>query len=296
MDRSHLLIAGSIAIDTIETPYDKREQIIGGSTPYAMVAASRYCSTSVVGIIGSDFPDEGHDIYSSYSSNRDDVQTVDGKTFSWGGRYSDNWDDRETLFTDLGVFAEYEPKLSQVNSNVRTALLANIHPSLQRSIIEQCHGEKIILDTMNLWIETTRDELDDVLTQTDILLLNESESELLTGSKEIQTAAIVLLDHGLSTVVIKQGSKGAQLFTSDIHMSIGAYPVETVVDPTGAGDVFAGTFAGVIHSGGRIEEALVQASALASICVEGFGVDKILKSNDEELPHRVEILTGTLEL
>ncbi len=296
MEQFNLLIAGSIAIDTIETPYDKRENIIGGSTTYSMVAASRYCPTSIVGIIGSDFPEEGHEIYQSHSTNLRDVQTVEGNTFSWGGRYSENWDDRETLYTELGVFADYEPKLSRENSHVQTALMANIHPALQCSIIEQCHGETIILDTMNLWIEKTRDQLNNVLTLTDILLLNESESNLLSGSNDIRTAALIFMEQGISTVIIKQGSRGAQLFTHNDHIQIGAFPVEAVIDPTGAGDVFAGTFAGVIHSGGEIDEALIQASALASISVEGFGINQLLQCSDDQLAYRVDFLKGTLDL
>lgn len=296
MPRSTLLIAGSIAIDQIATPNDNRKNIIGGSATYAMVAASHFADVSIVGIVGSDFPAAGHQLYRTYAKNLEDLYIANGKTFSWGGRYEKNWNDRVTLFTDLGVFAGFTPHLSARNVGVQTALLANIHPVLQKSVIEQSKAEVVILDTMNLWIEITRHELDEVLTMTDYLLINENESELLTGEKDIKAAAEKLIDYGIRQIIIKQGSNGAHYFNSNEHISVGVFPVERVVDPTGAGDVFAGAFAGTIASSGSCTDGLVYASALASVCVEGFGVEKLSNVNADDLQQRIEYLKGTLNL
>lgn len=296
MSNSHLLIAGSIAIDTIETPNEQRENVLGGSVTYALAASSRYCPSSVVGIIGSDFPEAGRNLYLNLAENLDDLQEVDGSTFRWGGRYHQNWNDRDTLYTDLGVFANYSPVLSDINKNVKTALLANIHPTLQQTILEQCDAEMIVLDTMNLWIETTRDLLDTVLKYVTVLLVNESEAELLTGISNPKKAGQQLMEYGIKTVVVKLGSHGAILIDKEKKIGIGAYPVKTVIDPTGAGDVFAGTFAAVLNSGKTAKEALVQASALASVCVEGFGVEKIIECDKEEIAKRVSYLDTTLYL
>lgn len=296
MSNSHLLIAGSIAIDTIVTPHERREDVLGGSVTYALVAAHSFCSTSVVGIIGSDFPQKGYNLYRKLAVNLDDLQEAKGQTFRWGGRYNKNWNERDTLFTELGVFADFSPALSNINQNVKTALLANIHPDLQQTVIDQCNAELIVLDTMNLWINTTRLQLDNVLKYVSILLVNKSEAELLTGYSSPEKTGQKLLQYGMEKVVIKLGSHGALLIDKINQIRIGAYPVKNVVDPTGAGDVFAGAFAGVLNSHGTAREALVQASALASICVEGFGVEKILECDRGETAKRVSYLEGTLEL
>lgn len=297
MRYSNLLITGSIAIDTIETPQERRENVLGGSVTYALVAASHYCTSSVVGIIGSDFPSFGRDLYQQYAEDLDDLQEVKGPTFRWGGRYSENWNNRDTLYTKLGVFADFQPNLSENNQNTRTVLLANIHPDLQEKIIDQSNAQLIILDTMNLWINTTRKQLDKVLKQVTILLVNENEAELLTGITDFIKAGKTLLQkYGIKKVVVKLGSKGAILIDKDKQIRIGVYPVENVVDPTGAGDVFAGAFTGVLNSGGSARKALVHASAWASVCVEGFGVEKILDCNEDEITNRVSYLEDTLGL
>lgn len=296
MIESSLLIAGSIAIDTIETPEDRRENVLGGSVTYALIAAHRYVPCHVVGIIGTDFPKEGKDLYQSLASNLSDLQEVPGSTFSWGGRYLNNWDDRETLFTDLGVFGDFKPLLCEENKNVKTVLLANIHPELQNSIIDQSEADIFILDTMNLWINTTRPQLEDVLKKANILLLNESEAELLTNYSDPQKAGTELLNYGLEKVIVKLGSDGALFISETDQIRIGAYPVEKVVDPTGAGDVFAGAFSGILAAGGNEVEAIIQASALASICVEGFGAEKVLNCSIEDVTDRISYLQSILEL
>lgn len=290
-----ILIIGSIALDTIENNRGKREDLIGGSTTYVTVAAGRSVPVNVVGVIGNDFPDEGLKIYQRYANSLVDLECKEGNTFRWGGRYGENMDSRETLFTDLGVFSDFSPRLSTVNKNVSNVFLANIHPSLQLSVINQMAGKPLIVtDTMNLWIETTKNELLEVLKKSDILLINESEAELITGTNNIDRSAVQLQGLGPSTVVIKKGSSGAVLFHGEEKVSIGAYPVKDVIDTTGAGDTFGGGFVSALASGGTFRDALIKGSALASICVEGFGVESLLEVNLEEIKKREKFLHSVL--
>ena len=290
-----ILIIGSIALDTIENNRGKREDLIGGSTTYITVAAGRSVPVNVVGVIGNDFPDEGLEIYQRYANSLVDLECKEGNTFRWGGRYGENMDNRETLFTDLGVFSDFSPRLSTVNKNVSNVFLANIHPSLQLSVINQMAGKPLIVtDTMNLWIETTKTELLEVLKKSDILLINESEAELISGTNNIDRSAVQFQDLGPSTVVIKKGSSGAVLFHGEEKVSIGAYPVKDVIDTTGAGDTFGGGFVSALASGGTFRDALIKGSALASICVEGFGVESLLEVNLEEIKKRENFLHSVL--
>ena len=290
-----ILIIGSISLDTIENNRGKREDLIGGSTTYATVAAGRLVPVNVVGVIGNDFPDEGLKIYKRYANSLVDLECKEGNTFRWGGRYGENMDSRETLFTDLGVFSDFSPRLSTVNKNVSNVFLANIHPSLQLSVINQMAGKPLIVtDTMNLWIETTKNKLLKVLKKSDILLINESEAELISGTNNIDRSAVQLQGLGPSTVVIKKGSSGAVLFHGEEKVSIGAYPVKDVIDTTGAGDTFGGGFVSALASGGTFRDALIKGSALASICVEGFGVESLLEVNLEEIKKREKFLYSVL--
>ena len=290
-----ILIIGSISLDTIENNRGKREDLIGGSTTYATVAAGRLVPVNVVGVIGNDFPDEGLKIYKRYANSLVDLECKEGNTFRWGGRYGENMDSRETLFTDLGVFSDFSPRLSTVNKNVSNVFLANIHPSLQLSVINQMAGKPLIVtDTMNLWIETTKNELLKVLKKSGILLINESEAELISGTNNIDRSAVQLQGLGPSTVVIKKGSSGAVLFHGEEKVSIGAYPVKDVIDTTGAGDTFGGGFVSALASGGTFRDALIKGSALASICVEGFGVESLLEVNLEEIKKREKFLHSVL--
>ena len=297
MSRNSILIVGSIAIDTIETPFEKKSDVLGGSTTYSLVASGKKTDVSVVGIVGNDFPNEGYSLYRSYADDLSDLKTADGKTFRWGGRYHENWDDRDTLFTELGVFLDFNPILSESNKNRSHILLANIHPELQYSVILQNQNPDavIVVDTMNLWIETTLPSLEKVISSSNILLINESESFLLTKEKNIKDAAIALLSMGPEMVVIKKGSKGAELFSDKDHIEIGAFPVTNVVDPTGAGDVFAGAFIASLAAQESSESALLSASASASICIESFGTQKLQNASTEEINERIKLLNKTLK-
>ena len=297
MSRNSILIVGSIAIDTIETPFEKKSDVLGGSTTYSLVASGKKTDVSVVGIVGNDFPNEGYSLYRSYADDLSDLKTADGKTFRWGGRYHENWDDRDTLFTELGVFLDFNPILSESNKNRSHILLANIHPELQYSVILQNQNPDavIVVDTMNLWIETTLPSLEKVISSSNILLINESESFLLTKEKNIKNAASALLSMGPEMVVIKRGSKGAELFSDKDHIEIGAFPVANVVDPTGAGDVFAGAFIASLAAQESSESALLSASASASISIESFGTQKLQNASTEEINERINLLNKTLK-
>ena len=297
MDQNTVLIVGSIALDSIETPSDKRTNVIGGSTTYSLIAASRFSKTSIVGIVGSDFPKEGLKLYETYADNLEDLKINEGSTFRWGGKYHSNWDDRDTLYTDLGVFLDFNPVLSEQNQKRTHILLANIHPELQLSVIEQNKNPKavIVVDTMNLWIETTFSELKKVLTFSNILLINESESKLLTKRANIENAAEELLGMGPEIVVIKKGSEGAELFSNRETIKIGAFPVKEVIDPTGAGDVFAGTFIAALAEKDSNQTALLKASAMASFSIESFGVDRLINLSDYDLTERIKYLKTTVK-
>mgnify|MGYP000940877863 CR=1 FL=1 len=288
MRNDSVLIVGSIALDLIETPYARKENVIGGSTTYALIAASKRAPVSIVGVIGDDFPKKGMALYEKYAHNLNDLKIVSGTTFQWGGKYHENWDDRDTLYTELGVFESFNPILSSSNQNRSHIFLANIHPDLQQSVIDQNKNPDalIVVDTMNLWINTALDGLKNVLSNSHILLINESEATLLTGQNTIASCARALQDEGPQTVVIKKGSRGAVLFSEKVQITIDAYPIKQVLDPTGAGDTFGGGFISCLANGGTMDEALINASVLASFCVEGFGTDAIIEADKKEIIRR----------
>lgn len=297
MSHNSILIVGSIALDTIETPVEKRSNVLGGSTTYSLVASGRQSEVSIVGIVGNDFPSDGHSLYQSYASDLSDLKIAEGRTFRWGGRYHENWDDRDTLFTDLGVFSDFRPVLTESNKNRSHILLANIHPELQRSVIQQNQNPDaiIVIDTMNLWIETTLSSLEKVLSNSNILLINESEAFLLTNENDINNSARSLLKMGPEIVVIKKGSRGAELFSLTEHIAVDAFPVTNVVDPTGAGDVFAGAFVASLANEDSKETALLYASASASISIESFGIEKLQSASNNEIKDRINFLNKTLK-
>ena len=297
MSHNSILIVGSIAIDTVETPFEKQSNVLGGSTTYSLIASGKSLDISVVGIVGEDFPAEARALYNSYANDLSDLKTGDGNTFRWGGKYHANWDDRDTLFTELGVFMDFNPVLSESNKNRSHILLANIHPELQYSVISQNQNSDavIVVDTMNLWIETTLHSLEKVLLSSNILLINESESFQLTNENNIKNAAESLLKMGPEIVVIKKGSRGAELYSLKEHIEVGAYPVKNVVDPTGAGDAFAGAFTASLADEESNETALLQASASASISIESFGVEKLQNATNQEINDRVNFLRSTLK-
>ena len=286
---NEVLILGSIALDTIETKFGKKENLLGGSATYATIGAGFYGSPIPIGIVGDDFPEKGDEIFNNFSSNLDNIEKKHGKTFSWGGKYHNNGDDRDTLFTDLGVFESFEPVLHSKNVKASWVFLANIHPSLQLSVLNQCkNNPTVITDTMNLWIDTTLQELKKIIKRTDILLINESELSLLTKNENIQESSKQILSMGPQKIVVKLGSKGARCISKNEDISVGVYPVKDVVDPTGAGDVFGGGFVSGLIDKLSTSESMLRGSALASFCIEEFGVSKLININKNDVEKRME--------
>jgi len=296
MKTKTILAVGSIGIDWLELPNNKSGKTIGGSLTYFTRTAGESCSVNIVGIIGNDYPDEGKKLLKKYGNNLDDLQIVNGKSFSWGGRYHKNWEDRTTLFTELGVFEHFHPKLSSKNKNLDFIYLGNIHPSLQLDVLSQIKSENIITacDTMNLWIETTFNELNEVIKKVDILFINESEAIQLSNCKNSDLSGIKILDMGPKTVIIKKGASGCKLFSKSESFHVGVYPKSKMIDPTGAGDSFAGGVMAAISRGLPIKEALIWGTATASFCIEGFGLEGFKKMNNTSLKKRVDYLNNNI--
>ena len=285
------LILGSVALDTIETKYGKAENLLGGSATYATIAAGLYGDAIPVGIVGDDFPKDGLDIFEKFSKNLKDLDQQPGGTFKWGGKYHENGDDRDTLFTDLGVFENFNPSIHTSNKNASWLFLANIHPSLQLSVLEQCtNAPLVVTDTMNLWIDSTPEELKKIISKTNILLINESELHLLTKEQNVDKSIKEVLSMGPEKVIVKFGSKGAKCFSENENIAVGEYPVKKVIDPTGAGDVFGGGFISGLVDGLSIKGAMLRGSALASFCIEDFGVKKLLNVSVNEVDNRIQLI------
>ena len=285
------LILGSVALDTIETKYGKAENLLGGSATYATIAAGLYGDAIPVGIVGDDFPKDGLDIFEKFSKNLKDLDQQPGGTFKWGGKYHENGDDRDTLFTDLGVFENFNPSIHTSNKNASWLFLANIHPSLQLSVLEQCtNAPLVVTDTMNLWIDSTPEELKKIISKTNILLINESELHLLTKEQNVDKSIKEVLSMGPEKVIVKFGSKGAKCFSENENIAVGVYPVKKVIDPTGAGDVFGGGFISGLVDGLSIKEAMLRGSALASFCIEDFGVKKLLNISVNDVDNRIQLI------
>jgi sugar/nucleoside kinase (ribokinase family) len=293
-----LTVVGSLAYDAVETPFGKRDRMLGGAATHFALAASFFDTVHVVGPVGDDFADEDMRVLATRGTNVDDVERVaGGKTFFWAGRYSANLNQRDTLDTQLNVFETFEPKLSDASRAAEVLFLANIVPDLQIDVREQCTAAKFVaMDSMNLWIEIARESLERVIGMVDCLILNDEEIEQLTEAPNLVQAARRVLEMGPSVVVAKQGKYGAALFTADDHFWVPAFPLETVVDPTGAGDSFAGGFVGTIAAAieagqaidmGLLRSAMAYGTALASFNVEEFGTERVARLTPDEIPGRI---------
>jgi len=280
-----LVVVGSVAYDTIETPLGAREDCLGGSGTFFSLAASSFTKASVVAVVGEDFKPEDRAILEAAGVVLDGLEQAAGKTFRWGGKYHEDMNGRDTLFTDLNVFEAFEPKLSATQKNAGFVFLGNIQPKLQAHVLEQVRSPRFVAaDTMNLWISIAKSDLVDVLRRVDCLFVNDEEARQLTGKRSVLLAARDIQAMGPETVIIKRGEHGAVLFNGGDVFYVPAFPLEKVVDPTGAGDTFAGGFVGYLHATGdlsaeNMRKAMVVGSLMASFCVEGYGVDR-LKSVD----------------
>lgn len=292
-----ITVVGSIAFDTVATPFGRRERMVGGAATHFALAASFFDDVRVVGPVGDDFDDDAYALLSTRDTNTDDVERVAGGTsFFWAGEYGWDLNSRETLDTQLGVFETFQPKLSAAAQQADVLFLANIQPSLQRDVLAQCARPRFVaLDSMNLWIDCARADLLDVIGRgVDCLILNDAELRQLTRRPSLVAAAREVISWGPSAVVAKQGEYGAALLTSDSFFALPAYPLETVVDPTGAGDTFAGGFVGYLsrHLDGlddaaTLRRAMAYGTALASFNVEEFGTDRVARLTGDELHERV---------
>jgi cytidine kinase len=291
-----VLIVGSIAIDNIKTQLEEHQELLGGSASYASVSASFFSPVNLVGIVGSDFPKEHIQLFESRAVDLAGLQIVDGKTFRWSGEYEWDMNLRKTLSVELNVFETFSPNLPESYKRTPIVLLGNISPSLQKHVLEQVEAPKfVIADTMDLWITTTRNELLDLLKTIDLLVLNDSEARQLTEETSLVKAAYNILHLGPEYVAIKKGEHGCLLLSKDRFFSCGAYPLEDIHDPTGAGDTFAGGFAGYLASLNKetfdfddLKKAVVYGSLLASFCVEAFSLERLKQLTKKELDDRYE--------
>ena len=276
MPAIRLWIVGSIGIDDIETPFATRAGLLGGSVTYACAAASFFAPAGAVGVVGSDFPPAFLERYRRFGMDLAGLQTQPGATFRWAGVYEADLINRRTLRTELGVFAGFRPALPDAFREAPFVLLGNIGPELQLHVLDQARGRPfVVADTMDLWIRTARPALEQVLRRADLVTLNDAEIRLLTGRHNLCECARAVRDMGQRYVVVKKGEHGAMLFDGDDIALIPAYPVDRVVDPTGAGDCFAGAFLGFLAGTGaaRIDPALVRRALLHGSVVASFGVE-----------------------
>ena len=289
----NLTIVGSIGIDTIETPTEKREEILGGSVSYACAAASFFTQAGMVGVVGTDFPQTFRDRWKLMNINLDGLQTQEGKTFRWSGIYEANMDNRTTLSTELNVFEEFSPNLPETYRNAPYLFLGNIHPALQLHVLEQVHTPRFVLiDTMDLWINTAKEELTQVIGKCDMLTLNESEAQLFTGEHSLIQAAKALIELGPDYVLIKKGGNGSMLYSRDDLFLLHAYPLDTFADPPGAGDSFAGGLMGALAASEKtdaeaIRQAMAYGSVVASFGVEEFSLDRLQRLDRDQIDQRL---------
>lgn len=288
-------VVGSIAFDAVRTPFGERERMLGGAATHFALAASFLTDVRAVGPVGEDFSDADLELLATRGTDLTDVQRRPGKTFFWAGEYGWDLNSRETLDTQLGVFADFAPELSAASRASDVLFLANIQPELQRAVLDQCSPSFTALDSMNLWIDTARDALVDVIGRVDCVVLNDAEVRQLTGKASLVGAARELLAMGPRVVVAKQGEYGAALITADGFFSLPAFPLESVVDPTGAGDTFAGGFVGYLDACGSVDEqalrgAMAYGTALASHNVEAFGTERLADLDADAVVERVERL------
>ncbi len=287
---SELLVVGSVAFDTIHNHLGSHSRVLGGSAVYASLAASKLAPVRLVGVVGKDFPREAVDMLRNAGIDTAGLEVANGETFHWEGRYSSDLTSRETIQTDLNVFADFEPKIPAAFRNSPYVMLGNIAPQLQLHVLDQMQSpELVIADTMNLWIDTALDALKTLLRRVDILVINEEEARQLTGYHHPLAVAEALRTMGPETVIVKRGEYGALLFLEEDIFCAPAYPLKNVADPTGAGDSFAGGFLGYLaenhHS--DLRQAVICGSSTASFCVQDVGVGALVELTREHLDQRI---------
>lgn len=287
-----LLVVGSTAFDTVETPHGKAADCLGGSSTYFCLAARLFTSTRLVSVVGEDFPDAHRALLAERDIDLAGLETKPGKTFRWHGRYSSDMNSRDTIDVQLNVFGDFKPKVPTQYRNTPFVFLANGSPGTQASVLDQVERPKFcVADTMDLWIEHERKGLADLLPRIDGLIVNDTEVKQLTGKSNLIQAGRAVLEMGPKLVIVKKGEHGCFVFSNFFHYALPAYPTEDVVDPTGAGDSFAGGFMGYLAtcdsiSVWNLKRAVAYGTVTASITVEGFGVDAIAAADRPRIERR----------
>jgi len=293
-----LLVVGTLAFDAIETPFERRTEVLGGSATHFAHAARFFAPVELVGVVGTDFPDQALRALEQRGIDVRGVEIAPGKTFRWSGRYEADWNTRVTLATELNVFERFDPKLPEAYRSARYLFLANAEPCVQMKALEQVTApELVVADTMNLWIDIRLKDLEELLQRIDGLVVNEEEARMLTGKRNLFQAARALLERGPEFLIVKKGEHGAFLIGRDVRFALPAYPVEEVVDPTGAGDSFAGGFMGYLAGAkdlrpGSLRRAMLYGTVTASFCVEGFGVEALERLEKPRLEARFQELAS----
>lgn len=291
-----LLVVGSTAFDSIETPFGKAERCLGGSSTYFSMAAAMFSPVRLVSVVGQDFPAEHRDLLQSKGIDLDGLEVADGKTFFWSGRYSADMNSRETLAVELNTFGDFAPKVPASYADSPYVFLANGAPSTQASVLDQVQNPQFtVADTMDLWIENERDGLLDLMQRIDGIIVNDEEIKMLTGESNLIRAGRKALEMGPRLVILKKGEHGCFLFSNFFQHALPAYPTMEVVDPTGAGDSFAGGFMGFLSgcqslSLWNMKRAIAYGTVTASLTVESFGVDRLAEVTREDVEQRYQEL------
>lgn len=290
------LVFGSISIDKIINKYGTYVDVLGGSASYALLATKQK-ECQLVGTVGSDFSNEHFNLLSNHSINLDDLKIEEGKTFAWGGEYAQDFSTRETLYVNPGVSEKYMPVLSEDSKQCEYLLLGNTHPNLQLTVLDQIQSNPfVILDTFKLYMDIANNDLKKIIPKSNLLCINYNEAVYLSGllHHTLREMAECILNMGTGSLIIKQGEDGASFFDSDTHFSIGAYPVETVMDTTGAGDAFAGGLLSSKMAGKNIQESMIAGATMASFCIENIAHEGIVNVSDGEYQLRKEWIKSTL--
>jgi sugar/nucleoside kinase (ribokinase family) len=288
-----ILVVGSVALDSVETPFGSAERVIGGSAVFFAAASSLLCPVRLVGVVGDDYPFEKLDFLTERGADLSGVERAAGESFFWAGKYTYDLNSRDTLDTRLGVFSDFKPNVPDAFRDSRYVFLGNIDPVLQLEVLDQVQEPAaVICDTMNFWIEGSREALVALLGRVDILMVNDAEARQLTGDHNLVRAARWIQERGPRYVVVKKGEHGAILFGPDWMFFVPGYPLEVIFDPTGAGDSFAGGFVGYMASVDSLDpddlrRAMVYGSAMGSFAVESFSVDRFHSLNEREILHRI---------
>jgi len=287
-----VLVVGSMALDTVETPFGKVENILGGSASYFSLAASNFTDVNVVAVVGNDFPEEHIQLLESHDIKLDGVKREEGETFKWVGHYGYDLSEAKTLETHLNVFETFNPVLPDHYKDIDIVFLANIDPDIQLEVLKQVNKPKLVAcDTMNFWIESKPEQLKNLLKHVDILMINDAETRELAGEPIIVKAARKIMEMGPKMLIVKRGEYGALMFSKEGIFYAPSYPLEEVFDPTGAGDTFAGGFMGYVasHDINNVNDykrAVIYGSVLASFTVEDFSVNRLAKLNKDEIEAR----------